>query len=58
MRTFKIAFVLILLAVAFLTVSGTESNDLKVTNKKEIKQVTKYDLMAHTKSKLGLPPQG
>ena len=58
MRTFKIALVFVLLAVAFLTVSGTDSNEVTVTNKKEIKQVSKYDLLAHTKDKVILPPQG
>ena len=57
MKTLKITFAL--LAVLLLTVSGQSTDTLSNDNVDSYdKNVTKYDLLAHSRKGVGLPPNG
>jgi len=57
MKTLKITLALV--AILVLTVSGVQSEQIVITNKSDIHQPTKIDLLAHVKKKkASVPTQG
>ncbi len=56
MKTLKITLALV--AVLVLTVSGVQSDSNLVSEKNEINQPTKIDLLAHNKVKIKAPSNG
>lgn len=53
MKTLKITLALI--AALVLTVSGVQSDEIITTNKSDINQPSKIDLLAHGKKKVRIP---
>lgn len=56
MKTLKITF--LLLAVVLLTVSGQSSDTVADNNEPTFKTQKQYDLLAHSKKKAKLQPNG
>lgn len=56
MKTLKITLALV--AIAVLTVSGVQSDNVETGEKSNITHPTKIDLLAHGKKEVKLPTQG